>query len=127
MPVRLCLALDVADPETIADVLRVLVHVDLRLYKDQVVVDPPWGLRWIPDGVADTSTLRDVALLHERGYGSCGELACAYAAYVSFSQGRGCSLQLLSNGPDSWHVVAIDGDRVLDPQMIGGMQHGAIG
>lgn len=87
---------------------------------------PPWGLRWVPDAYDDVVILQDVTELHQRGYGSCGPLAAAYAAW-EIHHGRDAGIQLLSNGPQSWHVVASSNGRIFDPQTIGGgHHHGAV-
>ncbi len=132
MSVSICIRAKRIDAETIARTLLTLVDLNVELYRARDVTVAPWptrsspGLVWIPDEPANVSTLHDASLLQERGWGSCGELACAYAGWlVVYYNGSG-NLQLLSNGPDAWHVTATRGRTVYDPQILGARRHAAI-
>lgn len=126
MSVSLCIRAKRFDAETIARTLLTLVDLNVELYRSREVTTAPWSLVWIPDEPANVSTLHDAALLEERGYGSCGELACAYAGWlVVYHKGSG-NLQLLSNGPDAWHVTATRGRVVYDPQILGARRYAAL-
>lgn len=119
MSVSLCLAVHALPAETVASVLAALVELNVEIYRQGVATRSPFDLRWVPDELAEVSTMRDAKLLEDRGYGSCGELAAAYAAWlVVHADGEG-ELDLLSNGVQQWHVVARIGDRVFDPQHLG--------
>lgn len=125
MAVNLCIRAYELQPETIARVLVALVEMDVDQYASGLVTRSPFTLRWVPDPMGDTAMLRDAYCLTDRGYGSCGELACAYAAWLQVhSRGEG-KLDLLSNGENAWHVVANAHGRVYDPQH-SGVNRGAV-
>jgi hypothetical protein len=139
MSVRLCLAVHRLQPKTIAALLEALVLHNAEQYAAGLVTSSPFDLEWRPDQlmecdddgcrIASTSTLRDAKLLQERGYGSCGELAAAYAAWLQVNgvraagsgrtrRGRG-DLKLIRTGINTYHVVAVFFGTVYDPQAIG--------
>lgn len=122
MAVGLCLRVKRARPETIMAIAVALANLNGDLYTEGRELAAPWSLRWVPDEPARTSTLRDVELLLDDGQGSCGELAAAYAGYLWAREGRtDVQIDLIENGPDSWHVVASAPDgTVWDPAVIGG-------
>lgn len=119
MSVRLCVEVHRAPPELIAGVLAALVEHNVELYRSGEVQRSPWQLRYVPDEHAPESILRDARVLMMRSYGSCGELAAAYAAWMVVHEHGSGTLELLSDGPASWHVVATKGRTVYDPQILG--------
>lgn len=126
MSVSLCIRAKRLDADTIARTLVTLVDLNVEIYRSGEVTRAPWYLTWVPDDPANVSTLHDAILLEERGFGSCGELACAYAAWLVVYQHGAGNLQLLSNGPAAWHVTATRGKLIYDPQFIGASHHAAI-
>lgn len=130
MSVGICTEVTYADPRLLAAVLGALVDHNAELYQRGVVTTPPWSLRWVPDqmrtctveGVckmSDASVLQDVAILEKRGFGSCGPLAAAYAAWQRVHGGR-AYVELMPDVEDgAWHVVAWSDGVKLDPQTIG--------
>jgi hypothetical protein len=128
MTVALCMSLTYASRPTIEAVLDALVDHNVELYRTGHIRGAPWWLAWVPDELvvcdavscklADTSTLQDVRELYQAGRGSCGPLACAYAAWLRHS-GEAARTRLISTGQDLWHVVAVVGRKVYDPQVIG--------
>ena len=135
MSVSVCIEASILPGETIVAVLDALVTLNERLISQNRVRMPPWNLRWVPDELvvcdasacayADTSKLQDIVVLMDRGQGSCGPLACAYAAWLTVVDGRPATVRLISTGRDKWHVVALadgaDGtpEVAFDPQVIG--------
>jgi hypothetical protein len=117
--VQLCIEATTLSADTIARVLVTLVEHNIELYAAGEVTRSPFQLRWIPDDYATASVLRDAVVLERRGFGSCGELACAYAAWLAVHHHGPKTLQLLSNGPEAWHVTATRGRTIYDPQVLG--------
>lgn len=126
----MCMRVTYASPRFLMSCLLALVELNVELYAARPNLRAPWALIWTPDQLetcdasgcrfADTSTLLDVVDLQRQGYGSCGPLACAYAAYaVQRSRARDVSVELLPDVEDAWHVVAHANGRLLDPQVIG--------
>lgn len=130
MSVRVCVAVHRAHPRLIAAMLAALTEHNVAQYKAGLVKRPPWHLEWRPDQlvecdddgcrIASTSTMRDAKMLEDRGYGSCGELACSYAAWLEVNKGGEASLTLIRTGADTYHVIAEHGGQEYDPQTIGG-------
>lgn len=116
---QLCIETVSLSADTISRVLITLVEHNVELYAAGEVTRSPFYLRWEPDDYAHASVMRDAVLLDRRGYGSCGELACAYAAWLAVHYNGARTLQLLSNGPDAWHVTATRGQTIYDPQVLG--------
>lgn len=126
----MCVALHRAQPKLIAAVLDALFAHNVEQYRAGIVKRPPWHLEWRPDKlvecdddgcrIASTSTMRDAKMLEDRGYGSCGELAASYAAWLEVHKGPGASLDLIRTGAGTYHVVAFHGGVEYDPQTIGG-------
>jgi hypothetical protein len=119
-----------ASPRFLMACLMALVELNAELYNARSNLHAPWSLIWVPDQLevcdasgcrfADTSTLIDVVDLERIGAGSCGPLACAYAAYAATrARARDVSIELLPDVEDAWHVVAHANGRLLDPQVIG--------
>lgn len=130
MSVSLCIEVDRLPASAIARTLDLLLALDVDLYRAGVVKQPPWGLLWVPDQLvicdanacrfADISKLQDVAVLQRRRQGSCGPLACAYAAWLHVHERAASSVQLQQGASDDeWHVVARVGSTIYDPQTIG--------
>lgn len=121
MAVGLCLRVTRADEATIKSLLVALTNANMQIYRNDRELPSPWGIRWVPDPPAASATMRDAALLTRDGAGSCGEIAAAYAAWLYVREQRPrVQLELIANGEDSWHVVAVDGAKTWDPQVIGG-------
>lgn len=141
MAVTLCMRVHAIDPEDIAAVLAALAERNERLYRTMLrrggSAPSPFDLIWHPDqlidcdstgcSLVDTSVLHDAVLLHKRGYGSCGELSCAYAGYLAAVQGQNATIELISTGAGKWHVVAHANGRTYDPAHMneGKVQHAA--
>lgn len=132
--VSICILMRKVTPIGIGGILDALVAHNVEIMRLSNWTTPPWHLRWRPDDFDNVVILQDVTELYQRGYGSCGPLACAYAAW-EIHRGRDAGVRLISNGPQSWHVVAEsngnglrDGDarRIFDPQTIGGGTHGRL-
>lgn len=120
MSVSICIRARRLSPAAIARTLINLVEIDIELYEAKIVTASPWSIVWVPDDEAETSTMSDVSILLDRGYGSCGELACAYAAWLAVFRHGGKTLQLVPNGSlDAWHVRATRGRCIYDPQVLG--------
>lgn len=131
MSVSLCIRARRIEADTIARMLVALVEINVAIYERREVIVAPWptrnspGIVWEPDAADNVATLHDASILHERGYGSCGELAAAYAAWLAVHHHGAKTMQLLSNGPDAWHVTATRGRTVYDPQILGARRHAA--
>lgn len=130
MSVRICIETAGLPGTTILDVLLALHALDVQQYKRRIVTVSPFHLGWVPDQLVECNdtgcwvnreaNLRDAYLLEQRGYGSCGELACAYAAWLDVTKGEGAQIVLSGQGKNLWHVVAEYDGRTYDPQAIGG-------
>jgi len=119
--ISICIHARRVPPQTILGLLDVLVAHNVALYRDGEVTGSPWHLRWVPDEHDVVVLLQDVAVLSQKGYGSCGPLACAYAAYMIAVRRKVARVKLLRNpagGPNSWHVIAVSGKTILDPQFM---------
>jgi hypothetical protein len=122
---NLCIRARALSARTITTVLHALVEINVEIYSAGLVTRSPWRLRWVPDGYAPTSTLRDAQILDDAGEGSCGELAAAYAAWLIVHKHGDAGVELLSDGPNAWHVRALQGSTVYDPQILGDLQNGS--
>lgn len=134
MSISICILMRRHTPIGLTRTLEALVAHNVELYSAGDVTVAPWGLRWTPDPYDNVVILQDVVELQARGHGSCGPLACAYAAW-QIHKGADAGVQLISNGPESWHVIAMsnanglrDGDarRIFDPQTIGDRSNGRV-
>lgn len=116
--VTVCLALGgICDPD-LWDILRALVAINARVYEQGLAADP-WSVRWVPDDYGKSATMRDARVLLARGWGSCHELAAAYAGYLRANGSRDADVIVLDVGPREWHIVAQAGGQVYDPQELG--------
>lgn len=103
----------------IVDMIGGLVLYNVRIYRSGRAL-APWGIRWVPDARERCVVMHDAKALLERGYGSCGELAAAYAAWLRTHGDEGAQVQLTLTGTNEWHAVAVASDgRVYDPANIG--------
>lgn len=127
MTVRMCIRLhgqevacELASPsdvEALGSHLRMLANVNARLFRTSVHFDP-FVIPYRPDNFADHVVFSDVRVLLERGYGSCGELAAAYAGYF-LADGIPAVVLVHRVAENSYHVTCRSRGTVYDPERIG--------
>jgi hypothetical protein len=127
MSVAICLEVETATEDTIAGAMELLVERNVAIYRAGLA-RAPWGLRWVPDElvacddhgckVARVTMQQDAIVIERNGQGSCGSLACAYAAWLIVG-GVDAGIDLWPNGAGKYHLIAKDRERTYDPQQIG--------
>jgi hypothetical protein len=102
------------DEEVLLAHLQVLARVNERLFASGLA-SSPFDVAWKPDDYDTMVILSDARILESRGYGSCGELAAAYAGFFA-ANGFPAEIELLRVGANAYHVVCHARGHVYDPQ-----------
>lgn len=89
------------------------------------------GVRWRPENFADGEHFDLPAVIGQRGWADCDDLAPCLAAELR-RQDPGAVARVVRSGPDRWHAIVQTSDgQILDPSAMAGMRtgkgvHGAI-
>jgi hypothetical protein len=90
------------------------------------------GVRWKPEPFLDGEHFDLPAIIAERGWGDCDDLAPSLAAELRQKGDRSARARVIPSGPDKWHAIVQTGTgQLLDPSAMAGMRakkpiHGAI-
>lgn len=81
------------------------------------------GVRWAPEHFTDGEHFDLPAIVGQRGYGDCDDLAPSLAAELRIKgTDPGARARVLRSAPNRWHaIVELSDGRILDPSKMAGM------